>query len=388
MLPEAMAYLTVALDYLQAHSVRRDHINWPVLRQEAEALATQAQTPADTYPAIRRALELLDDEHSLFLTPEQVQRLNRGQEKRMGFQMIFPGAWIGDVLPGSPAEQAGLHIGDHLETVNGLAVASLTEAQFYAACRQIPLTLTVTPAQDGGIRSVQVEPAVFEAKRRPWGRRLGADVGYLAVPAVMSLEAGRPYAAWAHHLIQEIDQTPTAGWVIDLRTNLGGSLWPMLAGVGPIVGEGEIMGFVAPGEKLIAFYRAGRAWIEGQERFSAQVDEPYSLKRPSPPVAVLTSQLTTSAGELTALAFRGRPHTRSFGEPTAGVPTANDDKALSDEATIYLTAYLGADRTGQIYSSPLLPDEPVSLDWPRFGADDDPVLETAIHWLHSQAGAL
>ena len=90
MVPEAMAYLTVALDYLQAHSVRRDHIDWPALRLEAKALAAQAQTLTDTYPAIRRALELLDDEHSHFLTPEQVQRLNRGQEKRMGFQMLFP----------------------------------------------------------------------------------------------------------------------------------------------------------------------------------------------------------------------------------------------------------------------------------------------------------
>lgn len=93
-----------------------------------------------------------------------------------------------------------------METVNGLAVTALTKEQFYAACRQVPLALTVTPALGGGIRSVQVEPAVFEAKRRPQGRRLGDDVGYLALPAVMSLEAGKPYAAWAHHLIQEIDQ--------------------------------------------------------------------------------------------------------------------------------------------------------------------------------------
>ncbi len=225
-------------------------------------------------------------------------------------------------------------------------------------------------------------------KRQPQGRRLVGDFGYLTVPEVLSLEAGKPYAATAHQVIREIDQIPTIGWVIDLRTNAGGSLWPMLAGVGPILGEGEIMGFVAPGEKLIGFYRMGRAWIEGREKFSAQVDEPYVLKRPFPPVAVLTSQLTGSAGELTAVAFRGRPRTHSFGIPTAGVPTANDTKELSDEARIALTTHLGADRIGQTYDGPLPPDELVTIDWTRLGTNDDPSIQAAIRWLHTEVGTL
>ena len=388
MSPEATVYLTAALDYIQKHSVRREQVDWPALRQEVSALVAEAQTSADTYPAIRRALELLGDQHSFFQTPEYIRRIKKGQQQRMGFQMVYPGVWIADVLPGSPAEQAGLHVGDRLETVNGLVIASLTREQFYAACRQAPLVFTLTPATGGDVRTVQVQPATFETKRHPWGRRLGADFGYLAVPEVLSLEAGIPYATEAHQVIREIDQTPTTGWVIDLRNNVGGSLWPMLAGVGPIIGEGEILGFVAPGETWIGYYRGGRAWIEGHEKFSSQVDDPYVLKRSFPPVAVLTSQLTSSAGELTALAFRGRPHTRSFGEPTVGVPTANDDAELSDEATIYLTTHLGADRTGQAYSGPLLPDESVSIDWTRLGTDDDPVLELAIHWLRTEAGTL
>lgn len=388
MSPEAMTYLNEALDYIQAHSVRREHIEWPALRQDVYALADQAQTPADTYPAIRRALALLGDRHSLFREPEQVRLLKEGGVHRVGLQVVYPDGWIGVVYPGSSAEQAGLHVGDRLETINGLSISALTREQFLAALREGPLTLTLTPAWEGDIRSVQLQPATDVMKRQPQGRRLAGDFGYLTVPEVMSLEAGKPYAARAHQVIREIDQHATAGWVIDLRTNSGGSLWPMLAGVGPILGEGEIMGFVAPREHLIAFYSKGRAWIEGRERFSAQVDEPYVLKRPFPPVAVLTSQLTGSAGELTALAFRGRSRTRSFGVSTAGVPTANDTRELSDGARIALTTHLGADRTGQIYNGPLPPDELVMIDWARLGTSDDPVLQAAIRWLHTEAGAL
>ena len=163
----------------------------------------------------------------------------------------------------------------------------------------------------------------------------------------------------------------------------------MLAAVGPIVGEGELVRFVtAGGEKHTASYRGGRAWQEGAEITAVAVEEPYALKRPSPPVAVLTSQFTASAGEFVLLAFRGLPHTRSFGESTRGVPTGNDIKELSDGAWIALTTALGADRTGQTYGGPLLPDVPVTIEWTRLGTKDDPVLQAAIHWLHSEADAL
>jgi carboxyl-terminal processing protease len=51
----------------------------------------------------------------------------------------------------------------------------------------------------------------------------------------------------------------------------------------------------------------------------ALVKAPYKLVVPSPRVAVLTDTGVASSGE--AIAFRGRPNTRSFGTPTCGLST-------------------------------------------------------------------
>jgi carboxyl-terminal processing protease len=316
-----------------------------------------------------------------------VQRLKVGQSRWVGFYLVFPENIIGVVLPGSPADRAGLHVGDRLEAVNGVAVATLT-GQVYTALRNFPLTLAITPVEGGDLRSIQLEAVSFEPRRLPHGRRLAHDVGYLELPELLNAEVhGNAYTAEAHTVIRGLDQTPIRGWVVDLRGNTGGAFWPMLAGVGPIAGEGELVGFIGPTEKLIGVYHHGLAEIEGQERFRSQVEEPYTLKQPWLPVAVLTSQLTGSAGEFVLLAFRGRPRTRSFGSPTAGVPTGNDFLELSDGAQIALTQYLGMDRTGRTYDSALPPDQPVRIDWRRYGADDDPVLQAAVEWLHTEIGA-
>jgi C-terminal processing protease CtpA/Prc len=386
MTEEAMAYLTVALNYIEQHSVRREICEWPALRKQVTSMAEAAQTTADTYPAIRYALEHLDDHHSFFLDPEGVQRLKAGQSAWVGFTLAYPERRIAVVYPGSPAEQGGLHIGDRVEAINGHLFSTLTREQARGLLRDVPLTLTLTPAAGGELREVRLEADTYEVKRQPRGRRLAHDLGYLEVPDLIGLEVnGKPYAARAHQVMRELDQTPVRGWVLDLRTNTGGSLWPMLAGVGPILGEGENAGFAAPGEKMVGSYRAGRAWIEDHEKFSAEVEHPYTLKRSWPPVAVLTSQLTASAGEFVLLAFLGRPHTRTFGVPTMGVPTANDDTELSDGAWIFLTTHLGADRTDRTYDGPILPDAPVTIDWTRLGTDDDPVLQAAVQWLHREA---
>lgn len=107
----------------------------------------------------------------------------------------------------------------------------------------------------------------------------------------------------------------------------------------------------------------------------------YRLKHPVTAIAVLTSRLTCSSGEFITLAFRGHPQARSFGEATAGLPTATQAKTLRDGARLFLTVALGADRTGRAYDSPIIPDQPVTSDWTLFQTECDPVMRAAIGWL-------
>src|SRR5205814_1331129 len=94
---------------------------------------------------------------------------------------------------------------------------------------------------------------------------------------------------------------------------------------------------------------------------------------------------TGSSGEAVAISFIGRPRTRSFGLPTAGLTTANRTIALPDSAMIVLTTSVEADRNGKRYGDALVPDEliPAAAN----GVAGDPQIERALAWLAAQSCA-
>lgn len=377
---EPLAYLNEVLDYLQQDSINRDQVDWAALRHDSRALAAGARTTVETYPAITMALDRLDDRHSFFLTPEEAHLLGDGQAKTSGLTIVFPDGIVVTVLPGSPAARAGVGEGDTIELINDQPLAVLGKQEARDALQAPVVTLRLRPARAAQRREVTLHAAVCPLATMPQGRLLEQGIAYLELPEMSGTEHEvTEYAATAQRLIRELDQHGASGWVVDLRRNGGGNMWPMLAGVGPLLGEGKLGVFTYPDREAVWTYRAGRALLG--ELLLAQVDDPYELRRPGPPVAVLTSRLTSSSGELTLLAFRGRPRTRSFGEPTSGVPTANAERELSDGAMIYLTVAYGTDRVGRTYSGPVVPDQPLPVDWTRFGRRDDPVLHAALEWL-------
>jgi len=56
------------------------------------------------------------------------------------------------------------------------------------------------------------------------------------------------------------------------------------------------------------------------------------------------------------ISFIGRSNTRSFGEQTCGLSTANAAFALNTSGTLILTVSTMADRNKQIYGSTVEPD--------------------------------
>jgi C-terminal processing protease CtpA/Prc len=199
------------------------------------------------------------------------------------------------------------------------------------------------------------------------------DIGYVRIGSFSGAgSVGDDFATAIQATIRARDGSGVIGWIVDLRGNGGGNMWPMLAGVGPILGSGIAGYFVPPAGAPTPFsYRDGTSF-EGNNA-AASVAAPYELRQPNPRVAVLTNQAVASSGEAIAVAFRGRPGTRTFGADTCGLPTANESYTLSDGATLFLTVAREADRTMTLYDSPLPPDERI----------DDPALtvQRAIAWL-------
>jgi carboxyl-terminal processing protease len=201
------------------------------------------------------------------------------------------------------------------------------------------------------------------------------DIGYVRVTAFSGTATqALTFANGIRNVIADADREDLAGWIVDLRGNGGGNMWPMLAGLGPVLGDGVAGYFIDPiGQHSVWEYREGGAWLEGQ--LLQSVTSPYQLKRPSPRVAVLTDNGVASSGEAVAIAFRGRPATRSFGSPTCGVSTANRAFALTDGAELILTVSVMADRTRTVYGDEVVPDERVP--------DGDATVQRAVAWLQT-----
>src|SRR5262245_15286452 len=221
----------------------------------------------------------------------------------------------------------------------------------------------------------------------PSGRRCAApsapnpsvpgDIGYVRVGSFSGTDATavRSFADSVQAQIRASDRPGLAGWIVDLRGNAGGNMWPMIAGVGAVLGDGTAGYFVPPIGTWSAWgYSSGAASVNGFVQ--AAVSSVYVLDRTFPRVAVLTDNLVASSGEAIAIAFRARPAARSFGMATCGLSTANGSYRLSDGGMLYLTTALMADRTGTSYGDAVVADEIL--------AGDAEVVARAIAWIRAE----
>jgi carboxyl-terminal processing protease len=385
--PTVERYLTDTINLIQQHAFYTDRVDWPAVRAEARRRAGDATTTAETYEAIHWVLSKLGDRHSFLLTPEQASKLKAGGLGGFGMLALFPERVVVDVEPGGGAERAGVRVGDIVLAVDGRPprgeeVLDLPAAEAGGGQARMRLELR----RGAGTVQVTVETADLPAARPPTARRLSARVNLLELFAVVGTTGdpgGSRYVGSAYDAIRGVSTLATCGWVVDLRRNTGGSIPPMLQAVGPILGDGKAVGYRG-GDGATQWFAIENGALAGMGPATATTGRPPRLRRPRPPVAVLTSRLTGSSGEGVAMAFRGRPGSRSFGEPTAGVPTGNAAYTLPDRAEVHLTEAIGVDRTGATYETRIRPDQPVPTDWTRYGTPADPVVAAATRWLDAR----
>jgi len=333
----ARAYLEEALNYMQQNAVNKKSINWLVLRKETIVRAKDAKATSDTYPAIAYALTQLGERHSWFQLPDN-----------------------------TPLEQRQLLEADIKKIL---------------------------------ARPEPVKPSPFMPSKEIKGRiiRKGpVAFAYVVVPMCIGRFAEwekngpdfQQFADKLHALVLELQAQKPIGWIIDLRGNGGGNMWPMVAGIGTVLGEADIGAFVSPDNDHVPwFYKEGKAGMRdphGKEEVSAEVKQPPLAFAELPWVAVLFDRGTGSSGEAVAISFAGRARERSFGEHTAGFSTSNDMHQFPDGAALFLCDGVEQDRTGKLYPDGLDPDEKVPAPETRPAEEQDAALLAAEVWLSKQ----
>ncbi|MFN8588387.1 MAG: S41 family peptidase [Candidatus Eisenbacteria bacterium] len=234
------------------------------------------------------------------------------------------------------------------------------------------------------------------ARLGPWVRRSSEE---RALAANATLGGGRwrylrvgAVSEWGdamHAVTRAIESGACAGddvrgVIVDLRLNAGGQLAAMLGGLAPLLGDGLVATSVNGAGILTRTFAldSGAVRLDGD----ALTRGAGACDRRRLPVAVLVGPVTISSGSITALAFRGRPHTRLFGEPTAsGYTTGNDWLQVTDDVALNLATGFFRDRTGREYRDAVEPDVLVRgvTDFDDPARDD--VVRAAVNWLEREA---
>ncbi|MFZ1806258.1 MAG: S41 family peptidase [Cyclobacteriaceae bacterium] len=199
-------------------------------------------------------------------------------------------------------------------------------------------------------------------------------IGYIKIPTFGNTGVSAAvFAEKMHGEISAQDKEDLKGWIIDLRGNTGGNMWPMIAGIGPILGNGTAGYFVdSDNVKNAIGYSDGAAKYD--DAAVVAVSFPYTLLSPNSKVAVLMDHATTNAAEAVAITFIGKTNARSFGPLTCGRAGGNQTFSLSDGSVLYLTVAFLADRNETDQRGQLTPDELV----------DDPamIFDKAVEWIN------
>lgn len=201
-------------------------------------------------------------------------------------------------------------------------------------------------------------------------------VGYIKVPALLTFvgEKDKDFADNIRKQIQTLDSVHTiTGWVVDLRHNTGGNMWPMLAGLNALTEDGTVGYFVYPASKKSIPWKS----TNGSITYTGLKVDTYKIKNPQVKIAILIDSLTASSGEMTAISFSGLPNVRFFGTPSGGYTTANITIPLMYGNILNLAASYVADRNHKEFKDKIIPDEMITST----DKNKDETLEIATKWL-------
>lgn len=210
-------------------------------------------------------------------------------------------------------------------------------------------------------------------------------MGYINIPALglnpeLSKEERRKKAtAYVESLIDEIkrqDRESINGWLIDLRFNGGGNMWPMLLALRPFFTQ-ETLGYFIKGEEVSKWsFEKGDVYIgwSSQKRKYLTKDLDYNLKNKDQKIAVLIGGNTSSSGEAAAIALGSIKNMKYFGDNTSGYSTANQVIKMEEDEFLILTTSVMADANKKELWDGLKIDNPI--------CNEEKLLEEIVAWMN------
>jgi carboxyl-terminal processing protease len=299
-----------------------------VLSRIKSDYVTEPDLKKATGGAIRGLLEALDP-YSTYFTPQEYQDYLRQPDpgpanvgiflaKRMGFATVV------SVLPGTPAEKAGVKAGDLIDRVENTATRELSVVQIQrllAGPAGSTVALTLVREARGDPQKVPITRAVLNYP--PVVAKMVEDAaGYIRVA---SFNKGK--AAEISAKLRELTASGADKIVLDLRNCAGGEPQEAVDTASLFLEKGVV------------------AYLQGQ-RFPRQdlpIKPPHDVCKL--PVAVLINQSTAGPAELVASALLGNKRGDAVGVRSFGIGVFQKLIPLDDGSALLLSVakYYGPD---------------------------------------------
>lgn len=275
-----------------------------------------------TYDAINGMAQALGDRYTTFFTPEEYRQFNAAldPEKISGIGVIVRADEVSKyiqaeyVVPGTPAEKAGLQTGDLFATVDGKSLKGLTADDASAMLRGKPGSIVHIQAMRDGktlpamdITRSEVQPPTVIYKMLP------QHVGYIYI-----LAFGRDTPDEFAVALDRLQKDDVRAYILDLRDDGGGYVNSAL----------DISSKFINSDPLLT--------IEERGSHTTTVDA-GSDALPRKPMAILVNRYTASASEITAGALQDNGMAVLVGEKTFGKGVMQSLTPLPDGAAIKIT---------------------------------------------------
>jgi carboxyl-terminal processing protease len=292
-----------------------------VLRHIQTDYVTDPNIPAVTNGALRGLLESLDADSS-YLSPEdyKLYQADKGGKAQAGINVSkrYGYATVVSVVPGGPADKAGLVDGDIMEAIEGKDTRDISLAMIRLMLEGAPgSTLTVgvvrssrtEPDKISMTRSLTVEPPVGEALYE------NASILYLK-PEILD----RDHVNEVETKLKGMQKAGNRKVLLDLRDVAAGDMTEAVRLANFLLKSGTI------------------ATLEGQ-KFPKQVftADPANTIQAAAPVVVLVNRGTAGPAELVAAALLDNKRADVVGERTFGEGTQQKTFDLPDGAALILS---------------------------------------------------
>lgn len=265
-----------------------------------------------------------EDRFTEYLSPSVLTRFNEEIEGRfsgvgLSVTEVRRGLRVVKVFPGSPAEKAGIGIGDTIVSVNGRSIAGLGSVAATARIKGpegTEVRVGVLGAGERRVRQVRLTraeievPVVSSSLRRAAGEKLG----YVRLAAFSSGAHGALTKE-----VRKLRDRGARGLLLDLRANGGGLLEEAVLAASI---------FLPKGEEVVST----RSRTQGESVYETQ-----GGNLPRGPMVVLIDRGTASAAEILAAALADDADVPVVGTRSFGKGVFQQEVGLSNGGALKLT---------------------------------------------------